>query len=134
MGHAGVRDRWHRRGRLLYESHGAQWIDEDAPVEHYPNAQDNYSAEANAREGVVLRFGFFYGPGARHSEQMLALARRHIAVQLGPPEAYLSVIHIADAGSAVVAALKAEPGTYHVVDDEPLTPRAFTDAMTTELR
>jgi hypothetical protein len=35
--------------------------------------------------GVVLQFGWFYGPGATHSEEFLALARRRICAMMGPP-------------------------------------------------
>jgi NAD dependent epimerase/dehydratase family enzyme len=55
--------------------------------------------------GIVLRFGWFYGPGAAHSEQMLAQARHHIGFVLGPPDGYVSSIHVADAAAAVAAAL-----------------------------
>ena len=38
-------------------------------------------------------------------------------------------MHVVDAASAVVAALDAPAGVYNVVDDEPLTRRAFSDAF-----
>ncbi|MEU0466947.1 NAD(P)-dependent oxidoreductase [Amycolatopsis sp. NPDC006131] len=121
---------------MLYRDRGAEWVDEDSPVDHFPMTRGNYAAEANANRfiaaggaGVVLRFGWFYGPGAAHAEEMLAAARRHIGMMLGPPEGYLSPIHLADAASAVVEALAAPSGTYNVVDDEPLTKRAFTEAL-----
>jgi nucleoside-diphosphate-sugar epimerase len=78
---------------------------------------------------VVLRFGWFYGPRATHSEEFLALARRHIGVMMGAPEGYVSSIHVADGGRAVVPALGVPAGTYNVVDDEPLTKRAYADAL-----
>ncbi|WP_253859495.1 NAD-dependent epimerase/dehydratase family protein [Prauserella alba] len=121
---------------MLYRDHGSRWVDEEAPVDHYPAAVGNHAAEASAHRfgaaggtAVVLRFGLFYGPGARHSEQMFAAARRHLGPVLGPPENYLSSIHLADAASAVVAALGAPTGTFNVVDDEPLTKRAYADAL-----
>ena len=72
-------------------------------------------------EGVVLRYGFFYGPGtgiapgAPIAEQVLA--RRFPIVGRGG--GVWSFIHIDDAARATVAALDAPPGTYNVVDDEP---------------
>lgn len=121
---------------MLYRDHGAGWIDEDASVDHYPATLGNHAAEAHAHRftdgggvGVVLRLGLFYGPGAAHSEQMFAFARRHLSPVLGPPESYLSSIHLADAGTAVAAALHAPAGTFNVVDDEPLTKRAYADAL-----
>jgi nucleoside-diphosphate-sugar epimerase len=98
-------------------------------------AGGNHAAEANAHRfseaggtGTVLRFGWFYGPGATHSAQLLALARRR-CTQMGRADGYVSSIHVADGGAAVVAALQAPAGTLNVVDDEPLTKRAYGHAL-----
>jgi nucleoside-diphosphate-sugar epimerase len=121
---------------MLYRDRGSAWIDEDWPTDNFPMAQANHAAEASANRfsaaggaGVVLRFGWFYGPGARHSEEFLALARRRICVMMGPPNTYVSSVHVADGGAAVAAALTAPAGTYNVVDDEPLTKRAYAAAL-----
>jgi nucleoside-diphosphate-sugar epimerase len=121
---------------MLYRDHGARWVDEDAPIDRYPMARGNLAAEANVHRfseaggtGIVLRFGWFYGQGATHSEQLFALARRHVGLVLGPPGSYVSSIHVADAGAAVAAALHAAAGTFNIVDDEPLTKREYADAM-----
>jgi nucleoside-diphosphate-sugar epimerase len=121
---------------MLYRDHGANWVEEDAPIDRYPMARANLAAEANVHRfskaggtGIILRFGWFYGPGAAHSEQLFALARRHLGLVLGPPDSYVSSIHVADAGAAVAAALHAPPGTFNIVDDEPLTKRQYADAM-----
>jgi nucleoside-diphosphate-sugar epimerase len=121
---------------MLYRDRGSAWVDEDVPVESYPIARANLAAEANAkrftdggRVGVVLRFGWFLGPGAAHSEQFLALARRHVCVAIGRADSFVSSIHLSDAAGAVVAALHAPAGTYNVVDDEPLTTRDYADAL-----
>jgi nucleoside-diphosphate-sugar epimerase len=79
--------------------------------------------------GIVLRFGWFYGPGATHSEEFFALARRHIAIMMGLPTTFASSLHVADGGEAVVAALGVPGGTYNVVDNEPLTKRGYADAL-----
>jgi nucleoside-diphosphate-sugar epimerase len=91
-------------------------------------ATGNHAAEANlARfaaaggDAVALRCGWFYGPGAAHSEQLLRLARRRVVMTLGHPGSYLPSIHMADAAAAVGAAVTCVPGTYNVVDDEPPT-------------
>ena len=121
---------------MLYPDHGTAWIDEDTPTDHFPMAHANLTAEANVKRfsaqggtGVVLRFGWFYGPGARHSEQFFALARRHICVMMGHADGYVSSLHVADGGAAVAAALAAPAGIFNVVDDEPLTKRAYADAL-----
>lgn len=121
---------------MLYRGRGDAWIDEDCPTDNFPMAHANHAAEASANRfsaaggvGVVLRFGWFYGPGATHSEEFLALARRRICVMMGPPNGYVSSIHVADGGAAVAAALTVPTGTYNIVDDEPLTKRAYADAL-----
>jgi nucleoside-diphosphate-sugar epimerase len=121
---------------MLYRERHDVWIDEDSPTDNFPMARANHAAEASANRfslaggvGVVLRFGWFYGPGARHSEEFLALARRRICVMMGPPDTYVSSVHVADGGAAVAAALTVPAGTYNIVDDEPLTKRAYADAL-----
>lgn len=121
---------------MLYCDQAARWIDEDMPIDRYPMTRANVAAETNANRfsqaggtGIVLRFGWFYGPGAAHSEQMFAQARHHIGFVLGPPHSYVSSIHMADAAAAVSAALNAPAGTFNVVDDEPLTKREYADAL-----
>jgi len=121
---------------MLYRDHGTGWVDEDSPIDPYPMARANLVAEANVHRfseaggtGIVLRFGWFYGQGATHSEQLFALARRHFGLVLGPPDSYVSSVHVADAGAAVAAALHAATGAFNIVDDQPLTKRQYTDAM-----
>ena len=121
---------------MLYPDGGDGWIDETTPPDHFPAADGNLAAEMSAQRftdsggtGVVLRLGWFYGPGATHSEEFFALARRHLCVQIGGPDGYLSSIHVDDGGDAVSAALGAQAGIYNVVDDEPLPRRAYADAL-----
>ena len=121
---------------MVYPDCGDRWIDEDVAPEPYPNATGNLAAEASAARfgsaggaAVTLRLGLFYGVGARHSEEFLAMARRHVVPLMGRPESYLSSIHVADGGAAVVAALGVPAGVYNVVDDQPLTKREFADAL-----
>lgn len=72
--------------------------------------------------GSVLRYGFFYGPGTwyRPGGAVAEQALRGEAAILGEGNAVWSFVHIDDAVTATVAALKAEPGIYNVVDDDPL--------------
>jgi nucleoside-diphosphate-sugar epimerase len=121
---------------MLYPDRGSEWIDENVPVDTYPMARANLAAEASTVRfcaaggtGIVLRFGWFYGPGARHSELFLAMARHHLGIVPGRPDAYVSSIHIADAAVAVVAALHAPAATFNIVDDEPLTKRDYAAAL-----
>lgn len=121
---------------MIYRDGGDRWIDEDWPTDRFPTAAGNHAAEASAQRfidgggvALTLRFGIFYGLGAAHSEQIMALARRHIGFQAGRPDSYISSIHVADAASAVVAALEVPSGTYNVVDDQPVTARDNSNAM-----
>lgn len=121
---------------MVYPDRAETWIDEGCVPDDFPMARANLAAEASAGRfsatggvGVVLRFGWFYGPGATHSEEFFAMARRRIAIMMGAPNGYVSSVHVADGGAAVVAALAVPAGTYNVVDDEPLTKRSYADAL-----
>lgn len=121
---------------MIYRGQGDRWIDEESSVDEYPIARGNHAAEASARrfgeaggQSVILRFGLFYGPGAAHSEDILAMARRHVGFLAGHPDAFQSSIHLVDAAAAVVAALDVVPGVYNVVDDEPVSKRVNADAL-----
>jgi len=73
-------------------------------------------------EGVVLRYGFFYGPGTWYAKNgdIGRQVRKRRYPMIGRGEGTYSFIHIDDAAAATVAALeRAAPGVYNVVDDEP---------------
>jgi nucleoside-diphosphate-sugar epimerase len=123
---------------MLYPESGYRWLDETSPTTDVPAhaSAGNHAAEANVERfrqaggtGVVLRFGLFLGPGAAHSELFVRLARRHVVPLLGRPDSYLSSIHLDDGATATEAALRVPSGTYNVVDDEPLTKRAYAAAL-----
>ncbi|MGB0095052.1 MAG: NAD-dependent epimerase/dehydratase family protein, partial [Solirubrobacteraceae bacterium] len=75
---------------------------------------------ADWTEGIVLRYGAFYGPGASMSpggEQFEMIRNRKYPV-VGDGGGVWSFIHIAHAAEATVAAVEhAERGIYNVVDD-----------------
>ena len=80
--------------------------------------------EAAARgviEGIVLRYGLFYGPGNPGTEELLASVRRRRLPRIRPDDGQLPFIHMVDAVSATLAALdRGSSGrVYNVVDDEP---------------
>lgn len=69
-------------------------------------------------EGVVLRYGNFYGPGA--SEELVDLVRKRKMPIIGDGAGIWSWIHLDDAAAATVAAVEhGRAGTYNIVDDEP---------------
>ncbi|MFQ6163624.1 NAD-dependent epimerase/dehydratase family protein [Sinorhizobium meliloti] len=73
-------------------------------------------------DGVVLRYGFFYGPNTwyRPVGAIADQARKGQSAIIGEGNAVWSFVHIDDAIAATVASLNAEPGIYNVVDDDPL--------------
>jgi nucleoside-diphosphate-sugar epimerase len=74
--------------------------------------------------GLVLRYGFFYGPGTWYTRDggMAKQIRRRMLPVIRGAEGRFSFVHVDDAASATVAALeRGEPGVYNVVDDEPAT-------------
>ena len=78
---------------------------------------------ADWTEGIVLRYGGFYGPGTSLSreggEQTRQLRERKFPV-VGDGAGVWSFIHIADAAEATVAAVtRGRPGIYNIVDDDP---------------
>src|SRR5262249_56850996 len=69
-------------------------------------------------QGIVLRYGSFYGPGA--SDAFVGLVRKRRLPIIGDGAGIWSFLHIRDAAAATVAALEhGRPGIYNVVDDEP---------------
>jgi nucleoside-diphosphate-sugar epimerase len=72
--------------------------------------------------GVVLRYGWFYGPGTYFAEDGSTASdvRRRRYPIVGDGGGLFSFIHVDDAAAATVAALeRGAPGIYHVVCDEP---------------
>lgn len=79
------------------------------------------ASRSGAIEGVVLRYGLFYGPDNPATIQMIALARRRLLPSIRGDRGQLPLIHVDDAASATVAALDRAPAgsTYDIVDDQP---------------
>jgi nucleoside-diphosphate-sugar epimerase len=69
-------------------------------------------------EGIVLRYGSFYGPGA--SQILLDLLRKRMLPVIGGGTGIWSFIEITDAAAATIAAVDGgAPGIYNVVDSDP---------------
>jgi 2-alkyl-3-oxoalkanoate reductase len=69
-------------------------------------------------EGIVLRYGGFYGPGA--SELLLDAVRKRQVPVIGGGTGIWSFIEITDAAAATLAAVESgAPGVYNVVDSDP---------------
>lgn len=81
------------------------------------------ASRSGAIEGVVLRYGLFYGPEAASTVEMIAMAKRRLLPAIRGDRSLLPCIHVDDAASATVAALDRAPAgsTYDIVDDEPVS-------------
>ena len=81
-------------------------------------------------EGVVLRYGMFYGPGVPSTAALVDMVRRRRLPVVRKDTGQLPLIHIDDAVNATVLALeRATAGaTYDIVDDYPAS---MTEIVTT---
>ena len=73
-------------------------------------------------EGIVLRYGVFYGPGTSMApgQPQFELIRNRKYPLVGAGGGVWSFIHVADAAEATVAAIEhGSRGVYNVVDDDP---------------
>ncbi|HYI80551.1 MAG TPA: NAD(P)-dependent oxidoreductase [Thermoleophilaceae bacterium] len=75
-------------------------------------------------EGIVLRYGGFYGPGTSMAldpdgEQVAMLRKRKLPI-VGDGGGVWSFVHVEDAAEATALAVeRGAPGIYNVVDDSP---------------
>jgi nucleoside-diphosphate-sugar epimerase len=92
--------------------------------------------DARWTEGIVLRYGGFYGPGtslAPGAEQVELVRRRKFPL-VGDGGGVWSFIHVADAAEATVAAVeRGSRGIYNVVDDDPAPVAKWLPALAEEV-
>jgi nucleoside-diphosphate-sugar epimerase len=77
---------------------------------------------AHSTEGVVLRYGVFYGPGNALGTggQLVEMVRRRQLPVVGGGTGVWSFLHIDDAAEATAVAIeRGVPGLYNIVDDDP---------------
>jgi nucleoside-diphosphate-sugar epimerase len=89
-------------------------------------------------EGLVLRYGSFYGPATAISlapDAVMAVAiRKHRFPLVGDGGGVSSHVHIEDAAAATVAAVEhGQPGIYNVVDDDPAPVREWLPVLASAL-
>jgi nucleoside-diphosphate-sugar epimerase len=123
--------------------------DESTPLDPHPGREARESLEAIRwlestvpampdLDGIVLRYGGFYGPGtgiARgdESEMVELITKRRLPI-VGSGAGLWSFIHAVDAASATVAAVeRGEPGLFNIVDDEPVAVADWLPALAREL-
>jgi 2-alkyl-3-oxoalkanoate reductase len=119
---------------------------EDAPLDPTPPAamretlaairelEDLVTHAPAGVEGVVLRYGGFYGPGtslARDGGEVTDMIRRRKFPVVGDGAGRWSFTHIDDAAGAVVAALEpgGPTGIFQIVDDDPAPAAEWLPAL-----
>jgi nucleoside-diphosphate-sugar epimerase len=69
-------------------------------------------------DGAVLRYGWFYGPGAL--DELVATVRKRQFPLVGAAQGRCSWVHVDDAARATVLAVEQRArGVFNIVDDEP---------------
>ncbi|MGH2655229.1 MAG: NAD-dependent epimerase/dehydratase family protein [Actinomycetota bacterium] len=128
----------------LYARIGGSVKSEEDPVDPTPPRNQREAAAAmrhleeavlGARwtEGIVLRYGAFYGPGTGMGPggEMHEMIRKRRFPLVGDGGGVWSFIHIADAAEATVVAVEhGSRGVYNVVDDDPAPVAEWLPALT----
>jgi nucleoside-diphosphate-sugar epimerase len=118
---------------FFYEREG-DWVkDEGAPLLAQPPGSfgevvaalvdlERQVLDAEGIEGLVLRYGLFYGPGTHYGRggSLAEDTRKRRSPIVGAGTGVFSFIHVDDAAAATVAAVeRGDPGVYNVADDDP---------------
>ena len=122
----------------LYARTGGPVKSEEDPLDTMPPRRQREAAaaiyhleeavlDASWTEGIVLRYGAFYGPGTGMDEWF----RKRRFPLVGDGDGVWSWIHIADAAEATVAAVEhGTRGIYNIVDDDPAPVAEWLPALT----
>lgn len=132
---------------VLYARTGGLVKREDDPFDRSPVRAMRGSLEAirhleaavlgaSWTEGVVLRYGWFYGPSTSMApgEEFYELVRKRRLPLVGAGGGVWSFVHVADAAEASVAAVEhGTRGVYNVVDDDPAAVAEWLPALARQL-
>ena len=124
---------WQSYAGWPYAREGGRIKDEDDALDPEPPADVRETLAAirhleaavtgaEGMEGIVLRYGGFYGPGTSIDAggQHVELLRKRRFPVGGDGAGVWSLVHIDDAAAATVAAIEGgAPGIYNLVDDAP---------------
>jgi nucleoside-diphosphate-sugar epimerase len=139
---AGVR-RYLRQSIAFYAIPGPGLADEETPlafdaspavaagVRELTELEHRLLGNPNV-EGIVLRYGFFYGPGTWFNPDgdVARQVRQQQFPIVGNGEGVWSWLHIEDAAIATIAALeRGNPGIYLIANDQPLPVREWLPAF-----
>jgi 2-alkyl-3-oxoalkanoate reductase len=132
---------------FFYGSTGTRAHAEEDPLVELPRDQpageglvalealERSAVETPRLDGVVLRYGYFYGPEVKMVPGGFDRddVRKRRAVIVGKGTGIFSLVHVDDAVAATVAAVDRGAGIYNVCDDEPAPQAewlpAFAEAM-----
>ncbi len=92
------------------------------PLAHAVSEMESRTLASDGMEGVVLRYGWFYGPGTSFdpADSIPRTIRKGRMPIVGKGNGTYSFIHVRDAAAATVQALtRGAPGIYNIVDDAP---------------
>lgn len=113
---------------FLYADGGDRWLDEHSPVRTVWEVLDSaVHAEGHVARftaaggrGMALRMSRLYGPGDVSHGFLEAVGARSVPI-VGGGDNFVSYLHVDDAGSATVAALRAAAaGVFNVSDHMPI--------------
>jgi nucleoside-diphosphate-sugar epimerase len=115
----------------------ADELDPDPPEELRPTLEairylEHAVTGSTQPEGIVLRYGVFYGPDTGMLDHATIEQIRHRRVPLiGDGGGWWSFVHVDDAADATVRAVeRGRPGSsYNIVDDEPAEVREWLPAL-----
>ena len=127
---------------------GSGLANESTPLDPHPGREARESLDAmrwlettvpatRDLDGIVLRYGGFYGPGTgiargERSEMLELITKRRLPI-VGTGAGVWSFIHAVDAASATVAAVeRGASGIYNIVDDEPAPVATWLPALARE--
>lgn len=128
---AGVARALHQSIAMINKSDDGAWVDETSPYYATPHTASAVELETIARDSDhdwrIVRGALFYGLDTGFDDFWRSKARTGQLQVPGDGNGYLSLIHISDMATAVVAAIEAPAGReiYLASDDEPVTYNTF---------
>ena len=129
----GVRKFVAQSNYALYDRTGGPVKNEDDPLDLNPPGKlgeglaamrhlEEAVLGATWTEGIVLRYGGFYGPGTNMAPggELFEMIRKRRFPLIGGGGGIWSFVHITDAAEATLAAIEnGSRGVYNIVDDDP---------------
>ena len=128
-----------------YARSGGHVKSEEDPLDPHPPHEQRHSLDAiryleraittsPGLEGVVLRYGAFYGPGTGMLDNaMIDQVQKRRMPLIGGGTAWWSFIHIEDAAEATACAVERGLGIYNIADDDPAPVHEWLPALASML-